>query len=775
MESKTEREKRLIQREKRKLELERQKLLRDFEAQRTRYISQQRDRRLAQQREDRPAGARTRSDLELQITPLKAEVVPQRGRSDPTGVKDQTWVEPEEKKSDIAGILYPDTTDLEQMAASFSTDYGGVFEEIGPLKTDIERHRLSFETTEKTEREEDRQVQDMLDRLGERGADIEDSLPRSKESLRQTRQRFDNPNEYELPQSQWTERREFRRSSSPWELRENTQLKGDFAPNPKKVKKVKEGKFNDRTDGTESQEHVKQENDDDAYVDDRSAEKEVVERIQFLEMQDRMLDEQIEMRDKAEKELAEKLRYLQARDRQSRQEAQQRERLTVLKQEEERLERLLQQKIKRDKERDQRMALLYKQQIKLQEQIEKREAAYNPELSVHAGIQKNIGKEEAVVDVILKKEEEDDVRQNEESAVTMQPQESQQPLNIEQSDKEKELQRKEEYLKKLEQDLLKKESEISTKIQGVSLTEKTSEEPSKKTEVAHFVKPYVNPFSGTEPTPKNENTFEDWKVEIESLIKSQVYQEDYIVTQIIRNSLKGQARKVLITLGAKASSNDIIKKLENVYGNVASGESVLQEFYTASQKADESITTWGLRIEEILQRAIDKGHVTTEQKNEMLRTKFWRSLRNTELKNATRVYFEQIKEFELLRRKVRAEEYEIYTHKSTTEKEGERSTTNKQQEKKIETQVRPENPPVKDVQHQPIQIETGTAKALQDLSRRLEKIEKAITYRRYNPQPRRNFQDYKQKQQKSQAEQTTPKTEVKSAEKTEKKTTSLNK
>ena len=225
MESKTEREKRLIQREKRKLELERQKLLRDFEAQRTRYISQQRDRRLAEQTEDRTKDARTRSDLELQITPLKAEVVPQRGRSDPTGVKDQTWVETEEKKSDIAGVLYPDTTDLQQMAASFSTDYGGVFEEIDPLKTDLERHRLSFETTEKTEREEDKRFKDMFDRLGERGVNIEDSLPRSKDSLLQTRQRFDNPNEYQLPQPQWTEGREVRENLSSWELRESTQLK----------------------------------------------------------------------------------------------------------------------------------------------------------------------------------------------------------------------------------------------------------------------------------------------------------------------------------------------------------------------------------------------------------------------------------------------------------------------------------------------------------------------------------------------------------------------
>lgn len=83
------------------------------------------------------------------------------------------------------------------------------------------------------------------------------------------------------------------------------------------------------------------------------------------------------------------------------------------------------------------MALLYKQQMKLQEEIVKREAAYDPESSVHAGVQKKIEKEEAVADVTVKKEEEDTPRQKEESTLTMQ-----QPSITEQSNKEKELQRK---------------------------------------------------------------------------------------------------------------------------------------------------------------------------------------------------------------------------------------------------------------------------------------------------------------------------------------------
>ena len=187
-------------------------------------------------------------------------------------------------------------------AASFSTDYGGVFDEIEPLQTDLERHRLSSETTEKTEREEDKRFKDMFDRLGERGVNIEDSLPRSKDSLLQTRQRFDNPNEYQLPQPQWTEGREVRENLSSWELRESTQLKEMALQTPKRPNKTNEDKFNDRTDRTESQDHVKQENDYNVNIDKRSQEKEIVERIQFLELQDRMLDEQTEMRDKAEKD-----------------------------------------------------------------------------------------------------------------------------------------------------------------------------------------------------------------------------------------------------------------------------------------------------------------------------------------------------------------------------------------------------------------------------------------------------------------------------------------
>ena len=251
-----------------------------------------------------------------------------------------------------------------------------------------------------------------------------------------------------------------------------------------------------------------------------------------------------------------------------------------------------------------------------------------------------------------------------------------------QSSRREELDKREAYLKQLEADLLRKEEEIRGKISNVPVNMSAVEKPvelavktqgatgsvkpepssSARPEFTYLNKPYVSQFSGVEPTPKNESTFEAWRLEIESLRSSNMFPE-YMVTQSMRNSLKVPARNTLLTLGPRASSEDILHKLESVFGNVASGQSIMQEFYTAVQQPDENVTMWSLRLEEILQRVAEKSSISAEQKNVMLRERFWRSLHSTELQNATQVYYHQTKDFEELRRKVRAEEYERFTHK----------------------------------------------------------------------------------------------------------------
>ena len=100
-------------------------------------------------------------------------------------------------------------------------------------------------------------------------------------------------------------------------------------------------------------------------------------------------------------------------------------------------------------------------------------------------------------------------------------------------------------------------------------------------------------------------------------------------------------------------------KLDGVFGNVAKGQSMLKEFYTAAQMESETVTAWGLRLEEILQKAIEKGNARKEERNNMLKEQFWTALRSERLKNATRVKYEFTEDFELLRRAVRAEECDM--------------------------------------------------------------------------------------------------------------------
>ena len=205
---------------------------------------------------------------------------------------------------------------------------------------------------------------------------------------------------------------------------------------------------------------------------------------------------------------------------------------------------------------------------------------------------------------------------------------------------------------------------------------------------------------------KNESPFETWKLEVECMKKNAVY-PDFVVTQVIRNSFKGHARNVLFTISSTATSQEIIDKLEGIFGDVACRESIMQDFYTATQNESESVMLWGLRLEEIIQRGIEKGHIDASQKNDMLRTRFWRALFSTELKNATRLHYVQCQDFETLRKKVSEEEYEMFKVKTMKVSESTGRTNVKQ-----------------DIQHQPLNLAGTRDKDVKDISRRLDAIEK---------------------------------------------------
>ena len=66
-----------------------------------------------------------------------------------------------------------------------------------------------------------------------------------------------------------------------------------------------------------------------------------------------------------------------------------------------------------------------------------------------------------------------------------------------------------------------------------------------------------------------------------------------------------------------------------------------------------------MKLESILQKVYEIGILNPEGRNDMLRAKFWSDLKDSELKNATRYTYDIIKNFDELRKEVRAVELEL--------------------------------------------------------------------------------------------------------------------
>ena len=449
----------------------------------------------------------------------------------------------------------------------------------------------------------------------------------------------------------------------------------------------------------------------------------LTDRIQVLRQDEKVIDDRKTKKERQMAEVETRLRQLKERELQLEEEQKRKEKLRLAQEEERKLILALREKEEEERRFNERLEALQLQERQALLDFKKKQQMCKTSLFIK--------QEEDVIPSKVKNKvlKRDTDIGNAHTSTSRDKSAEHDGLH---SNRKSELDRKEAYLMQLEADLLKKEKEIRERIylapsvehktlkdidEVKDQAEKSVDTGSAKAEVkavskpelTHFIKPYISQFSGVDPIPKNESSFEAWKLEIESLRRSNIFPE-YLITQSIRNSLKPPARNTLLTLEPLASSDDILVKPDNVFGNVASGQSILQEFYTAVQQPEESVTMWSLRLEEILQRVAQKSVIPAEQKNEMLRERFWRSLYNTDLQNATQVHYHQTKDFEELRKKVRAEEYQRFTHKKAL---GEVNTLQHGKQSQVK----------KETQHQPLTFNTEREKREQDLLKRLENLE----------------------------------------------------
>ena len=100
--------------------------------------------------------------------------------------------------------------------------------------------------------------------------------------------------------------------------------------------------------------------------------------------------------------------------------------------------------------------------------------------------------------------------------------------------------------------------------------------------------PKFSRFSTEEPKPKSEATFEEWMYEVIAAQDFDCFSEQ-VMAQTIRKSLTSQEKRVIIPMGTKATVKEILVKLEKVFGNVVTGDCILEVFHSAVQKQDECV------------------------------------------------------------------------------------------------------------------------------------------------------------------------------------------
>ena len=165
-------------------------------------------------------------------------------------------------------------------------------------------------------------------------------------------------------------------------------------------------------------------------------------------------------------------------------------------------------------------------------------------------------------------------------------------------------------------------------------------------------------FSLGDPKVKGgEVPFGSWKYEVECLQGDKHLDTDTLGL-IVRRSLRGEAGQIVLHMGAGASVNDIVRKLEGLYGTVESGAVLLQQLYDSKQGAEESISSYSARLQLAINKAEQRGGISPQARNETLKVVFWKGLTNIKVKQAIQHKYEIVSSFDDLVRAARAAEQE---------------------------------------------------------------------------------------------------------------------
>ena len=121
---------------------------------------------------------------------------------------------------------------------------------------------------------------------------------------------------------------------------------------------------------------------------------------------------------------------------------------------------------------------------------------------------------------------------------------------------------------------------------------------------AKINKPPVLPnFSGSNPVPKDEGSYEQWKFQVTGALK--ICTKEAVRSAIVR-SVRGEVCEMISFLGFDGDLTDILEKVEKCFGKQLSGDRLQQEFYQLSQGKSEKIHQFASCLEQKLKYLKEK-------------------------------------------------------------------------------------------------------------------------------------------------------------------------
>lgn len=203
------------------------------------------------------------------------------------------------------------------------------------------------------------------------------------------------------------------------------------------------------------------------------------------------------------------------------------------------------------------------------------------------------------------------------------------------------------------QTLLSKLSQLSTEQKEVINGACQSQE-SKYNVSGPIEHPRLSIFSGAD---QNSISYRQYKLELNDLITSGRY-SPLVLRGAIRRSLRGYASDLILNLEDDASIKSIIDVLDANFDSFLPSESLLESFMSASQKPEENIMAWSLRLKSLINEMLRKTPpiVTTLGAEQILRTQFVRGLKSENIKRAVEFVFNSNESSEVIINQARIEE-----------------------------------------------------------------------------------------------------------------------